>query len=116
MAWYVALALLAALAAFFPWELGLKADPIAPVPAGIRPEWYFVAVFHTLKLLPGRVLGLEGETIGVLVFSVAAVLLTLLPFLDREAAQGRTSRLFTVLGLGALGYFVLFTVIGYWAS
>jgi cytochrome b6 len=66
MAWYVAMALLAALAAFFPWELGLKADPLAPVPAGIRPEWYFVAVFHTLKLLPGRVLGLEGETLGVL--------------------------------------------------
>jgi cytochrome b6 len=116
MAWYVALAVLAALAAFFPWELGLKADPIAPVPEGIRPEWYFVAVFHTLKLLPGRVLGLEGETVGVLAFLVAAVLLTVLPFLDRAAAQGRTSRPFTVLGLVALGYFVSFTLIGYWAS
>ena len=116
MAWYVALAVLAALAAFFPWELGIKADPMAPVPPGIRPEWYFVAVFHTLKLLPGRVLGLEGEILGVLAFGVAAALLTVLPFLDREAAEGRPSRLFTVLGLAALGYLVSFTVVGYWAS
>src|SRR5262249_35811527 len=52
LAWYIALAVLAALAAFYPWELGTKADPFAPVPAGIRPEWYFLATFHTLKLLP----------------------------------------------------------------
>ena len=40
--WYVALAVLAALAPFLPWELGEKADAFAPVPAGIRPEWYFL--------------------------------------------------------------------------
>src|SRR3989337_2772311 len=39
LAWYVGLALLAALALFYPWELGTKADAFAPVPAGIRPEW-----------------------------------------------------------------------------
>src|SRR5687768_18138196 len=36
---YVALAVLAALALFLPWELGKKADAFAAVPAGIRPEW-----------------------------------------------------------------------------
>jgi len=35
MWWYVALAVLAALALFLPWELGTKADAFAPVPAGI---------------------------------------------------------------------------------
>src|SRR5262245_11370880 len=39
MAWYGALAVLGSLAALFPWELGEKADPFAPAPAGIRPEW-----------------------------------------------------------------------------
>jgi quinol-cytochrome oxidoreductase complex cytochrome b subunit len=39
MAWYVGLAVLGALAALAPWELGTKADPFAPAPAGIRPEW-----------------------------------------------------------------------------
>jgi hypothetical protein len=32
------LAVLAALAAFYPWELGTKADPFAVVPPGIRPS------------------------------------------------------------------------------
>jgi cytochrome b6 len=39
MAWYAALGVLGSLAAIFPWELGVKADPFAPAPAGIRPEW-----------------------------------------------------------------------------
>ena len=54
LAWYVALALLAALAAFYPWELGKKADPFAAVPAGIRPEWYFLWMFQALKYAPAR--------------------------------------------------------------
>ena len=45
---------LAGLAAMFPSELGEKADPFAPAPAGIRPEWYFLAQFYTLKLIPGQ--------------------------------------------------------------
>ena len=36
--WTVALALLAGLSAFLPWELGVRADPFAPAPAGIQPE------------------------------------------------------------------------------
>jgi len=34
MAWYAALGVLGSLAALFPWELGEKADPFAPAPAG----------------------------------------------------------------------------------
>jgi cytochrome b6 len=49
MAWYAALGVLGSLAALFPWELGEKADPFASAPAGIRPEWYFLAPFYTLK-------------------------------------------------------------------
>jgi cytochrome b6 len=79
--WYVAIALLAALAAFYPWELGRKADAFAPVPAGIRPEWYFLAMFHTLKLLPSHIFGIEGEVVGVVGFGLAAIGLLLVPFL-----------------------------------
>ncbi|HZD03800.1 MAG TPA: cytochrome b N-terminal domain-containing protein, partial [Longimicrobiales bacterium] len=50
--WLTALALLAALAAYFPAELGAKADPFASAPAGIKPEWYFMFMFQTLKYLP----------------------------------------------------------------
>ena len=114
--WYVALAALAALAAFYPWELGRKADPFAPVPAGIRPEWYFLAMFHTLKLLPGHLLGIEGERLGVLGFGLAAVFLVLVPFLDRRANRDQPSPAFMALGLGALMYMIAFTIIGYFAA
>jgi cytochrome b6 len=116
LAWYVVLAVLAALAAFYPWELGTKADPFAVVPPGIRPEWYFLAMFHTLKLLPSHVLGVEGEQLGVVAFGLAALFLILVPFLDRRASRGEPSRVFTVLAALGLVYLVTFTIIGHYAK
>jgi quinol-cytochrome oxidoreductase complex cytochrome b subunit len=116
LAWYVVIAVLAALAAFYPWELGTKADPFAPVPAGIRPEWYFLAMFHTLKLVPSHVLGIEGEHLGVVAFGLAALFLVLVPFLDRRSSRGEPSRLFTLLAALGLLYLVSFTVIGHYAK
>jgi cytochrome b6 len=111
--WYVALAMLAALAAFSPWELGVKADPFAPVPPGIRPEWYFLAAFQILKLLPSHVLGVEGELAGVLGFGALAAGFVLLPFLDRGAADGRPSRILTWGALVVLAALAVMTVVGY---
>jgi cytochrome b6 len=116
MWWYVALAVLAALALFLPWELGTKADAFAPVPAGIRPEWYFLAMFQVLKLLPALIRGCEGEVLGVLGFGLAALVLVFLPCLDRGAAEGRSSKLVTIGGVVALVYMVVFTIYGYLAA
>jgi cytochrome b6 len=114
--WLTALALLAALAAFVPAELGEKADPFVSAPAGIKPEWYFMSMFQTLKYLPAHILGLEGEAVGVIGFGVAAVLVVLIPFLDRGAARGRPSRVFTWIGIGILAYMILLTALGYAAN
>ena len=116
LAWYVVLAVVAALAAFYPWELGTKADPFASVPLGIRPEWYFLAMFHTLKLVPSHVLGFEGEQVGVVAFGLVAVFLVLVPFLDRRASRGERSPVFTVLAALGLAYLVVFTIIGHYAK
>jgi cytochrome b6 len=116
LAWYIAIAILAALALFLPWELGNKADPFAAVPPGIRPEWYFLAVFHTLKLLPSHIVGLEGERIGIVAFGVVALVLVAIPFLDRQASRGEHSPAFTVLAVLGLLYLVSFTIIGYYAG
>jgi cytochrome b6 len=116
LAWYVVLAVVAALAAFYPWELGTKADPFAVVPPGIRPEWYFLAMFHTLKLVPSHVLGFEGEHLGVVAFGLVAVFLVLVPFLDRRANRGERSPVFTVLAALGLVYLVVFTIIGHYAK
>jgi cytochrome b6 len=110
--WYVALGVLGALAAIFPWGLGTKVDAFAPAPAGIRPEWYFLFTFQTLRLLPAKVLFLEGEFAGLLVFAVAGLVWIVVPFLDRDAGSGRVSRFFTGLGVFALAYIVVMSVLG----
>jgi quinol-cytochrome oxidoreductase complex cytochrome b subunit len=111
--WLVAVAALVSLAAFFPTELGEKADPFASAPASIRPEWYFMFMFQTLKLLPAHVLGVEGETIGVVAFAVGGLVLALVPFLDRAAARGERNRLITLVSLALIGYMIAFTLWGY---
>jgi len=94
--WYVALGILAALAALFPWELGQKADPFGAPPAGIKPEWYFLFMFQALKDLPSHPIPklewLEGEVVGIFFFGFVGLIVALVPFLDRGAATGRPRR------------------------
>ena len=111
MGWYAALGVLGALAAIFPWELGTKADPFAPAPAGIRPEWYFLFMFQTLKYLPPRLLFLEGEFAGLLVFGLAAAVWVAVPFLDYKAGFGPVSRFFTGLGVFALVFIAVMSAL-----
>jgi quinol-cytochrome oxidoreductase complex cytochrome b subunit len=107
--WMLALAALAALAAFFPAELGPKADPFASAPPGIKPEWYFFAPFQQLKWIPAYVGPFEGEMLGVLGFSFIGLLAVLVPFLDRNAARGGRSPLFTAAGVLLFLYLVVLT-------
>lgn len=88
-AWTVALACLAGLSAFFPWELGIKANPFAPAPAGIRPEWYFLWMFQSLKYVPATIAGINGELLVVLGLVVGGTVLFVLPLVvgQRERAQ-----------------------------
>lgn len=111
--WLAALALLAAAAAFFPAHLGEKADPFASAPVGIKPEWYFMFMFQTLKMLPAHILGINGELIGVMGFGLAGVVLLVLPFLDKPGPDGKYRRIWQVLGLLALAYIIVLTYIGY---
>ena len=112
--WVLALGMLAALAALLPWELGEKADPFAPAYKDIRPEWYFVFLFETLKLVPGgEIAGLEYEAIPILLSGLAAVLLVLVPFLDRGVMRRGRSGGFTIAGVLALVYMVGMTAWGY---
>jgi cytochrome b6 len=112
--WTLALGVLAALAALFPWELGEKADPFAPAYKDIRPEWYFMFMFQTLKLVPGgEVFGVEYEAIPILLFSLGGLLMVLVPFLDRGGAKTGRSPIFTVVGLVTVVFIVGMTSWGY---
>lgn len=112
--WTLALGVLAAAAAVFPWELGEKANPFAPAFADIRPEWYFMFMFETLKLVPGgEIFGIEYEAIPILLFGLGGLLMILVPFLD---PSGR-NRVFPVIGVVVVVYIVGMTSWGYrsWA-
>lgn len=112
MAWYIALGVLGALAAVFPWELGTKADPFASAPAGIRPEWYFMFMFESLKLIPSKVFFIDGEVLGILAFSFAGLALLVVPFLE---VRTRRFGAWWITGVGVLvlAYMTSMTVYGY---
>ena len=111
--WILAIGVLAALAALFPWELGEKADPFAPAPAGIKPEWYFLFMFQTLKWLPAKILGMDGEVLGIMAFNLIALLLFVVPFIDRSPENRRRRIIFNICGVFALLYIVVMTIVGY---
>ncbi|MFZ1728972.1 MAG: cytochrome b N-terminal domain-containing protein [Bacteroidota bacterium] len=111
--WLIVLNILAILAVFFPWELGVKADAFAAAPAGILPEWYFLFMFQILKLLPAHIWFIEGEVFGILFFGVAGLLWVLVPFFDRASQRGQNSRLFTYLGLFVICFILFFTILGW---
>jgi len=108
--WILALGVLAAAAALFPWELGEKANPFAPAFADIRPEWYFMFMFETLKLVPGgEIFHVEYEAIPIMFFGLAGLLLVFVPFLDRTGKNP----IFMWVGAIAVVYIVGMTSWGY---
>jgi cytochrome b6 len=112
LVWVLLLGGVAVLATLVPWEIGEKADPLAPAPAGLKPEWYFLFMYQALRMLPARVLFVEGEMLGVFVFVVAGAVLVLVPFLDVWAARERRHHLFTVAGVVAVLFVLAMTVLG----
>ncbi len=114
--WLIIINVLSILAVFFPWELGTKADELAPAPAGIKPEWYFLFMFHTLKLIPAHVLSIDGEVLGVLLFSISGLLWFLVPLWDRKTKAGEKSYLLTYSGIFVIIYIIIFTIVGYIAK
>jgi cytochrome b6 len=97
---------------FFPWEIGVKADPFSAAPAGIKPEWYFLATYQMLKMTPPKVLGIEGELFGVIIISVLLFVWMLFPFWAGRLTEKRRTTI-TVIGVTALIGFTVMTVLGW---
>jgi len=111
--WLIVLNLLAILAVFFPWELGKKADAFASAPAGIKPEWYFLFMFQTLKYIPGKILFIDGEVLGILGFGLAGFLWLMVPFWDRKSSRGESNRLINYVGIFVVFYMIILTIVGW---
>jgi cytochrome b6 len=126
--WLVAFGAIVTLAALVPVEIGVKADPLRAAPAGIKPEWYFLFMFQTLKVLEPdtlyyvfhlfgvevpKALIIDGELLkllGVLFFAVVAAFLTLVPFLDRNANREKRSPRFTAVFVILVVYAAVFEI------
>lgn len=111
--WLVVLNILLYLAVFFPWELGEKADPFSSAPQGIRPEWYFMFMFQTLKFLPAHILFIEGEVFGVLFFTVVALVWLLVPFWESRFTRDEKARPMKIIGIVVIMYIITLTILGY---
>jgi quinol-cytochrome oxidoreductase complex cytochrome b subunit len=113
--WLIVFNILLFLAVYFPWELGAKADALASAPTGIKPEWYFMFMFESLKLLPPHILFLEGELVGVLGFGIAGFIWMIYPFLTIKARKKNIMgfRLSTIIGIAVVSFILIMTIIGY---
>jgi cytochrome b6 len=103
--WLVLLGVLLSVAVFLAPGVGPQADLMAPAPEGIKPEWYFLFMFQTLKLFPARILGLNGEMIAVLIMMAGMAAVLLLPFIDNRPFE-RKGRVITGLAWAGLAYAV----------
>lgn len=113
--WLLVLNLLSILALFFPSELGRKADPFAPAPEGIKPEWYFLFMYQSLKYFPAKILFVEGEVVGILLFAIAGILWLLVPFWDKKSSKGQRNIIINYIGIFAIIFIIIMTILG-WLS
>jgi len=90
------------------------ANPSGSTPVGIKPEWYFLAVYEYLRLMPTTFLGLSGKTLGVLSQAPLALLILFLPFWYRRGANRRPRWLFRTVITAAIFSFLGLTIWGGW--
>ncbi len=104
--WFLLAGILFTVAIFFPPSLEKTADLLAPASEGIKPEWYFLFLFQTLKIFPAKMLFLSGETVAILLIAIGAALFFILPFIDNKPMQ-KKGKVITV----AAYVFILYALI-----
>jgi cytochrome b6 len=109
LVWLVLIGAVVTVAVFLPPTLGKAADLMAPAPEGIKPEWYFLFLFQTLKIFPAKILFVTGDTVAVLAIFLAVVLFFCLPLFDNKPA-GRKGKVITALAFLLIVYAVVMSV------
>jgi len=107
--WLLLVGILFTVAIFLPPSLEKSADLMAPAPEGIKPEWYFLFLFQTLKIFPAKMLFLTGETVTVLLIAIGVALFFFLPFIDNKPTQ-KKGKVITVLAYVFILYALVMSV------
>jgi cytochrome b6 len=92
-----------------PPSLDKTADLMAPAPEGLRPEWYFLFLFQTLKIFPPKILSINGDTIAVLLILAAVMLFFFLPVIDDKPAE-KKGKVITFFAYAFIVFAVVMTV------
>ena len=103
--WLIGFGIIVYLSIISPWEIGIQANPLAPAPLGIKPEWYFWGQFLLLKEFTFP----NGELAAIALFTTAAIVWVITPFIDKKASREERSPWFTVLGWFLFIAFIVYT-------
>ncbi|UCC38374.1 MAG: cytochrome bc complex cytochrome b subunit [Candidatus Aminicenantes bacterium] len=106
--WLFLVGILFSVAVFLPPSLEKAADLMAPAPEGIKPEWYFLFLFQTLKIFPSTILFISGDTIAVLLILLGVILFFFLPLIDNKPAK-RKGKIITVIAYAFIVYAIVMT-------
>jgi cytochrome b6 len=113
IAWTIAIIALFCIVLIFPVQLQLKADPLVSAPLGIRPEWYFLPLYQTLRMLPSTILGMNSEVVVNMLVGILGAVAFFIPFIDRKASREEQSHLMTVSGIAAIVYMIFSITLAY---
>jgi len=93
---------------FFPKDAFLPANPFQ-TPAHIKPEWYFLPNYQTLKIFP-------NEFIGLMIQGAGMTFLALLPFIDRGKERHPLKRpLFMVCSISGILLWIGLMIWGHYS-
>ena len=102
---FILLGILVTLSIAAPFELGEKADPLV-TPEGIKPEWYFLPMYHVLKYF--------SKLLGIFIVGLAPLLLFFWPFLDRSKERHPFKRPVSMaIGVLTILSLLIFGMLGY---
>ena len=90
------------------------ANPHGATPVGIKPEWYFLATYQYLRLMPTELVGISGKTLGVMSQGVLVAAVVLLPFWYRRKANVRPGKLYRFIVTVVILCFLTLTLWGGW--
>lgn len=112
MLWLGLLGVLCILAFLVPFGIGQAYDLKAPSdpPAGVHPEWYFLALYQLLSYVP--------EWLAVLLTMCAVIFLIAVPWLDKsDSKNGKEKRkgYVTYIASGILILYVVLTALAYFS-
>lgn len=97
---YIVIGILITLAVLVPFGLEEKANPLE-TPMGIKPEWYFLAMYQALKYVP--------KALGIIGFGIAGLIFVFFPFIDRTQEKKRWVK---KLGIIVIIFTLIFEFLG----